>query len=399
LIGSSRSAAELDVVVVGGGVQGILALRALVDDGYACALVSEGDLGSGQTLHSHGFLNSGFGFGGPELQQASIDVVQPDLAALGVELSRDWVLIPPPGFSVAEGLPSADLPAGFDGALSETAVRWPDSSFPKRRLVEVLIENHLDRVLRGHATPSRDGDRVESVTVRTSESGEDVILATRTLVVAAGCGTKPILETLVGKTPQVDKIRHRRVHMICVRAPRGSLPTTSVAAMSLGLLLAAHRQPDNVTWYVTPLEFGGPSYDDIPTDAAGDADPQTVVRGCMSLLKLYPQLPNIDGLQIGCYAGYRQDVGDMPGARMCELVDGTSNVIMALPSGLIGPWLNVPAIRAIVGGLVEPNGTQPPLPGGGVNVRVGNPVEDRADFAWMTWNEWLRSYPELQDTR
>lgn len=111
--------------------------------------------------------------------------------------------------------------------------------------------------------------------------------------------------------------------------------------------------------------------------------------------KTEPGLDQIDGLQLGCYAGNRQDIGDMPGTRMCELVDGTSNVIMALPSGLIGPWLNVVTINEIVGGLVDPSGSQPPLPGGGTDVRVEDAVEDRPGFVWMDWNQWLRSYPQL----
>jgi hypothetical protein len=396
MAGPSRAPhADLDVVIIGGGVQGLLALDALVREGYACALAGEGDLGSGQTLHSHGFLNSGFGFSGPELQRASIDVVQPALLDRCVELARDWVFIPPPGFPVPEGLPAASLPPGFSASFGETAVRWSDSSFPKRRVVEVLSQGQQDRILRGRATPSMTGERVDAVTVRLEATGDEVVLSTKVLVVAAGCGTKRILQGLVGKTAQVEQIQHRRVHMICVRAPRGSLPTTSIAAMPLGLLLAAHNQPDNVTWYVTPLEFGGPTYDDVPADAASELDPEKVVKGCIGLLTLFPRLPEVEGLQIGCYAGYRQDVGDQPGSRLCSLVDGTRNVIMALPSGLIGPWLNLINIRDIVGGLVDPGGAQPPIAGGGLDVRVGRAVEDRPNFVWMGWEDWLRTYPEL----
>jgi hypothetical protein len=194
---------------------------------------------------------------------------------------------------------------------------------------------------------------------------------------------------------QTEQIKHRRVHMICVRAPRGILPTTSVVAMPLGLMVAAHDQPNNVTWYVTPMEMGGPSYEDIPDDAASDVDPEMVSRGCATLLTLYPGLPEIEGLQLGCYAGYRQDVGDSPGNRMCELLEGTTNVVVALPSGLVGPWLNATKVCEIVAGLVEPSGNQPALPGGGAGVLVGHAVEDRPDFEWAGWDEWLRKYPLL----
>jgi hypothetical protein len=204
-----------------------------------------------------------------------------------------------------------------------------------------------------------------------------------------------MLQGLVGETQQTEQIAHRRVHMICVRAPRGSLPTTSVVAMPLGLMIAAHDQPNDVTWYVTPMEMGGPSYDDVPIDAAADVDPEMVARACVSLLALYPRLPEVDDLRLGCYAGYRQDVGAVPGNRMCELVEGTSNVIVALPSGLVGPWLNATRTCEIVGGLVDPSGSQPPLPRGGAGVRIGSAVEDRPDFVWMGWEQWLHEYPQL----
>jgi glycine/D-amino acid oxidase-like deaminating enzyme len=386
---------RLDVVIIGGGIQGLVALNALIEKGYSCALVSDGDLGSGQTLHSHGYLNTGFGMFGPELPRASVDIVQPYLEERGLELSHDWVLIPPPNMPLFDGLPTATLPSEFAAPPGFGAVRLPDSSLPKRGLVEILSHSNRERILRGHATPRWNGTEVEAVSVRVPSSGAEVVISTKAILVAGGCGSKRFLQGLVGQTPQTEQIKHRRVHMICVRAPRGSLPTTSVVAMPLGLMIAAHNQPNNVTWYVTPMEMGGPSYDDIPGDAASDLDPEMVSRGFVSLLTLYPRLPEIDGLQLGCYAGYRQDVGDRPGNRMCELVEGTKNVVVALPSGLVGPWLNATRMCEIVGGLVDPSGNQPAVPGGGVGVRVGDAVEDRPDFVWMGWDEWLRKYPHL----
>ena len=392
---SSASKAELDVVIIGGGIQGLVALNALVEEGYSCALVSDGDLGSGQTLHSHGYLNTGFGMFGPELPRASVDLVQPYLEKRGLVLSHDWVMIPPPNMPLFDGLPHATLPSGFATPPGLRAVGLPDRSLPKRGLVEVLSQSHHERILRGQATPRWSGEQVKAVVVRLSAGGEEIVLSTKVVVVAAGCGSKRLLQGLVGQTPQTEQIKHRRVHMICVRAPRGTLPTTSIVAMPLGLMLAAHDQPNNVTWYVTPMEMGGPSYEDIPVDAASDVDPEMVSRGCATLLTLYPRLPEIEGLQLGCYAGYRQDVGDWPGNRMCELVEGTRNVVVALPSGLVGPWLNATRMCEIVGGLVDPSGSQRPLTGGGIGVRVGSPVEDRPDFVWMGWDEWLRKYPQL----
>src|SRR6266436_1406755 len=346
--GSPLIIPQLDVVIVGGGIQGLVALDALV--------------------------------------------VEPYLEQRGLELSHDWVLIPLPNMPAFEGLPTAALPTGFVAPLGLAAVRLPDRSVAKRRLVEVLSNGHHARILHGRATPRFSERRVEAISVSVPGSGEEVVLETKAIVVAAGCGRKPFLEGLVGQTAQTEQIKHRRVHMICVRAPRGALTTTSVVAMPLGLMLAAHDQPDNVMWYITPMEVGGPSFDDVPGDAAGEVDPEIVSRAWMSLLTLFPGLPEVDGLQIGCYAGYRQDIGDRSGNRMCDLVEGIANAIVALPSGLIGAWLNATTLSEILGGLFEPSGAQPPLPGGGVGIRVDDPVEDRPDFKWMGLGEWSEKY-------
>jgi hypothetical protein len=287
-------------------------------------------------------------------------------------------------------LPPASLPAGFAPAFRDAARKLPDQSFGKRRLVEALLRGREGRIIRGSVVGFRGRAPVETVRVQPAGSRAVVELHTKAVVVAAGCGSKRLLRGLAGPTPQVERIAHRPVHMVCLRAPRGALPPTSVVALPLALLLAAHDDGDAVTWYATPMELGGPSCDDVPGDAAASIVPAALARAADALLALYPPLPDVAGLRVGSYAGYRQDIGEGPGVRLCEVVDGTGNVVAALPSGLVGPWLNAADALEIVRGLVHPSGTQPDLPGGGEGVRAGSPVEDRPGFAWMTWQGWHR---------
>lgn len=379
---------DLDVVVIGGGIQGLLALDALIERRYACALVTDGTLGGGQTLHSHGFLNTGFGFMGPELPAAVADVVHPYLRSRGVPVNGEWMLIPPPGMPPPDGAADTVLPDGFDTARFERSYRVADRNLPKRRLVEVLSQGRLERVVRGRASLQRTGS---GITVTVHRDHGEIVLAPRAVVVAAGCGSKRLLGEIASETDGVREIKHRRVHMIVMRAPRGALPAVSVMAMPLGLMLVAHESDDAVTWYVTPMEFGGPSFDDVPSDAKADVDPATIARGCEAVLALYPRLADVRELVVGCYAGYRQDIGDQPGLRRCELVEGASNVIVALPSGLVAPWLNAARVAELVATTVEPRGRQSPIPGGGENVEVGTPVEDRPGFVWTGLNDALRA--------
>ena len=381
--------AELDVVIIGGGLQGLLALETLSEGGYAVALVSDGDLGEGQTLHSHGFFNTGFGMLGPALPDAAREVVQPYLRAHGVEPTGDWRIVLPPGFPGSDAMSSAPLPDGFAMCAAD-AVASPDRSFPKRQLVEAVARARFDRVLRGRARLEGQAGGLRTVSVATA-SGAEVVVRARAVVVAAGCGTKQLLEDVAGRTEQTATIKHRRVHMICLRAPSGALPATSVMVMPLALMLAAHAEGGHVTWYVTPMEFGGPTYDDVPITADADVDTAAVSRGFRALLELFPGLLEAAGVTAGAYAGYRQDVGDTPGVAMCEALAGADDVIIALPSGLVAPWLNARRITELVSERAAPSRRVVRLRAGGVGVRVGDAVEDRPGFAWRPVEQFARA--------
>lgn len=394
----------VDVVVIGGGVQGLLILDTLIAAGYSCVLVTEGDLGAGQTLHSHGFLNTGFGLGGRELPAAAAQIVHPYLRTRGVSLMGNWAVLPPAGLRglllrarpAFTRLPPAHLPAGFSPAFKDAARALPDCSFSKRQLVEALSQGREDYIVRGLVTGFRGREPVEAVVLRPEGSDTEVELRAGAVVVAAGCGSKRLLRDLVGATPQFKRIKHRVVHMLCLRAPRGALPAASVAALSLGLLLAAHDDGERITWYVTPMQLGGSSFDMVPNDAAAPADSTVLRRAWDTLQTLYPPLLGVAGLQVGYYAGYRQDIGNWPGARLCAVIAGAGNVIAALPSGLVGPWRNAAGALTLVRGLTAPSGAgaQPALAGAGQGVCVGRPVEDRSGFAWQSSEDWLRSLPK-----
>ncbi|MGE5602775.1 MAG: FAD-dependent oxidoreductase [Nitrososphaerales archaeon] len=394
---SELTSVQVDVVIIGGGVQGLVILNELTERRYTCALVTDEDLGGGQTLHSHGFLNTGFGMAGNELPAGAVAIVQPYLLSKGVPVQENWIVLAAPGFPALAGLPPVNLPPGFAPAFAEAARKLPDRSLDKQQLVEVLARDRMDRVIRGTVAGFRGRNPVEAVVVQPQGSAEMLELQARAVVVAAGCGSKKLLAGLAGAAPQLDAIKHRLVHMVCVRAPRGALPAVSVAALPLGLLLAAHEDADWVTWYVTPMEFGGPSFDDVPNDASAGTLPAMLARAAAAVLKLYPSLPDTLGLRVGHYAGYRQDIGDMPGVRMCQVAAGTGNVVAALPSGLIGSWLNAADALALLDGLIGPatrTGDRGPLPWGGEGVRVGRPVEDRPGFEWQTWEQWHQLLPQ-----
>lgn len=66
--------AELDVMIVGGGVAGLWLLNRLVAERYTVGLIEKGELGGGQTVHSQGIIHGGMkytlGGGNPESADA-----------------------------------------------------------------------------------------------------------------------------------------------------------------------------------------------------------------------------------------------------------------------------------------------------------------------------------------
>ena len=388
----SGPAIKIDVVVVGGGLQGLLLLDELSAAGRSCVLVSTTDLGHGQTLHSHGLLNTGFGFAGPRLREIRDRLVLPFLRSHRIPTYGSWFLLSPDEVDVGEAVGPRDLPDGFD-AGGVFVRRVPELNFPKRTLIETLARDHMDRIVRGNLVELSGARDVQSVKVRTVGAGKTLTLAPAAVILATGTGTKRLAGSLVGATGQLATIRHRRVHIICVRGPVGSLPEASVLSTAGGFNLVAHADGVSRTWYSTPFQDDDPSFDDVPDDAQSPVDSGVVIGGLQRLEKLFPEIAGTPELRFAAYAGYRQDVGDVAGTPLCEMLQGMSNVVVALPSLVVNAWSNAKTVAGIVDGLAVRRTPQPEIPGAGVGVRVAPLREDAADIRWRTWRQLQNGEP------
>lgn len=76
--------AAVDVLIVGGGLQGLVLLRDVLAARYSCVLITKGPVASGQTPHSHGLLNSGAGLLTGSLEEELHTATLPYLRLLGV---------------------------------------------------------------------------------------------------------------------------------------------------------------------------------------------------------------------------------------------------------------------------------------------------------------------------
>jgi glycine/D-amino acid oxidase-like deaminating enzyme len=377
---------EIDVLIVGGGLQGLVLLDEFTARGRSCVLVTPTELGLGQTLHSHGLLNTGFGFAGPELRDTRDRLVLPFLRARAIEPYGEWFLLAPDEVQVGESASADSLRAGLDLGAAHVR-RLNELNFPKRRLVESLALDHLGRIVCGRVTAVRGTRAIDTVRVRPAASGEELLFAPSVVVAATGTGTKSFVGSVAGATSQLARIRYRRVHILCVRGPTDVLPATSVLSLVHGLNVVAHEDGRTVTWYSTPFQDDDPNFDEAPDDAEAEVDEDVVAGGFSRLQNLFPAIATSRRLRFTAYAGYRQDVGETVGTPACELVDGTANLLIALPSLVVNAWSNAKIAAGIVDAVAPRKVRQPHIPGAGVGVRVGRMREDRPGVRWGTWRE------------
>lgn len=394
-------------MILGGGIQGLVLLRDLTEAGYACVLVTNAELGSGQTLHSHGLLNSGTGLLTGALQEELYRLTLPYLSRLNVPVygeDRSFLLAPTPmvdqltpaweanAYHPQRVSPSS-LPLGFKPVGSTYRVHG--FNVDKRRLVEALAAGFEGLVVRGEVVDANDGLRV-----REAASEEVLPFEPRAIIVAAGCGSKRLLRNVFGvEEAALAKITYTKPHMICVMAPAEVFPQIgTVLCPELIVVSHSHTDADRsqerlVTWYVTPAGAAPVRHAEAPDDAIAEVEGPVVASGIEALVRLFPRLANDnDGVQATVFAGFKQDFDGVPTQRACELVDPERNLLMVLPSVLANAVPNsVDAVSVLRQRLGEPTGRAPDIRHhGGAATGKLNELSDQT--IWTNWGDFARRY-------
>lgn len=381
-------------------MQGLVVLRELTSAGYGCVLITNRHLGSGQTLHSHGLLNSGTGLMTGALRPELYEATLPFLRQLGVPVygdDRSFLLLPDPVVSQLAPAWEANgyhprradagaLPAGLEAVAP--VYRVEGLNVDKRRLVAALSAGLEHLVLAGQVMDAGD-----TIRVRPEPAGEPVSVQARAVVVAAGCGSVRLLRDAFGVEAAPGRVTYRKVHMICVRGPATALPDVGTV-VAPEVMIVGH--PDGgrgvsgdqrVTWYVTPADPAPTTYTDAPDDGVASVEEAAVRSGIEALERLVPALAREERIQATVFAGYKQDFDGQATQPACEVVDDERNVVLALPSVFANAVPNAHQVRDLVGRRIRrPSGTRSPHWRGGA--RVGDLNEDHG--VWTPWTEFGR---------
>lgn len=395
----------VDVVVVGGGIQGLAVLRELVEAGFSCVLVTDADLGAGQTLHSHGLVNSGTGLLTGALRREIHEITLPYLRRLGVPLTggaRSFLMAPDevvaqlaPAWEANGYRPEPVAPTLLPQGLRPLApvYRLNGLNVHKRRLVRALADGVEHLVLPGEVVGAEGG-----IEVRLAGSDETVVLDARAVVLAAGCGTKRLARDVFGAgVAAVDDIAYAVLHMICLRGPVDVLPEVGTVLLPQ-LIAVGHTVGDaaasgerTVTWYVTPSDPAAQHHAEAPAHAIAAVDDDVVAAGVEALTRLCPSLADGGRLQATVFAGYKQQLGAEPTRRTCSVLDEDRNLVMVLPSVLANAVPNALDVVEDLRRRVEPTRRTPEMPVYGP-VRVGELNEHTTQVAWTTWSDFARRH-------
>ncbi|HEX2273517.1 MAG TPA: FAD-dependent oxidoreductase [Acidimicrobiales bacterium] len=385
----------------------MVVLRELTSAGYGWVLITDADLGSGQTLHSHGLLNSGTGLVTGALLRELHELTLPYLRRVGVPFygeDRSFLLAPGavvdqlrPAWEANQYRPERIDPSSLPDRFEPLAPVYRVQGFnvDKRALVAALSTGLEPLVLLGEVVDASDTIRVQA-----KASGEIVSLEARAVVVAAGCGTKRLLGDVFAVDEAIlDRIKYTKAHMICLRGPAGVLPYVGTV-VAPELMIVGHPSPGHpspsqglVTWYVTPASpVPPPRHEEAPDNGAAAVDAPVVTSGVEALGRLVPSLfLDDERIQATVFAGYKQDFDGEPTRRVCEVVDAERNVLMVLPSVLANAVPNafdaLTLIRARLEGTVAPADV-PRGPG----VAVGELNEDADPMRWTSWGDFAHMY-------
>ncbi|WP_436926933.1 FAD-dependent oxidoreductase [Halosimplex amylolyticum] len=434
--------ADVDVLVVGGGIQGLLLLNELSDRGYATALVSNAPLGSGQSFDWPGTLSKGYLDPDPEQRRTVAERWLPFAEGEHVPVAGgEWYVcstdhpyryLPPQwdegGYEYDErgidGLPEIYRDGTiFAKGSGEHVTAVDEYAIDREALVRALADGHEERIVVGDiaefaftdgagSPPALDGLTVETHEDLTVEFDPDYVVA------ATGTGTHGLVDSLVGADgfaesggdpervrESISPVTYRNVLVLAVRGPATDLPAVSAYLPHKGMSVVArrhrHREENYVTWYVT----NDTATDEVAPveatdDATGTLDPEQVEVGYNKLFELAPAVKDraADGADIEfyAYAALEQRIDGESTRHLATSLDGLANVGVALPSGAAGVWVATDETLDYVSNAVDPSGPVDGVPTGG-NPPIGRLADDRPGARWLDWKALGVRYPRVQN--
>lgn len=417
---------ELDLAIVGGGIQGLSLLHHFREDRRGSAvLIARGNLGDGETLHSHGYLHKGYHLPPGEasslpaviesfdwwdgfMRDQELDAVEPAPVYADVPaeqrgpMTRAW----------SEGNLSyrelEELPVPLrEGVYARAQPALPfeihDRLFQPWKVIEKLAEPLQHLLIRGELTGMRwdpETNRIAECTVSTP--GGELRLSCKVVVLATGAHTQALLKNIEapdGSRPFRDRLEHihvvRRIPMILIKG--SSLPSLTGRFNPVPPInMMTHTGDDGERmWVVTPMEGHASSRDDHREEVQA-VDSGVVSKTLQALSEMMPDFRSQAGGALhSAYSGAKIDHPD--GLQKWFIGDaGIENlryvwpVLWGLAHGasreLLRDLTDSRLLPAVSAG--EAGGLEAALPDAIRGVPIGEELRLSRALDWHTFEEW-----------
>lgn len=269
----NESTIRNDVLIIGGGVQGLWLLNDLRSEGYSAFLLERRELGGEQTCHSHVYLHKGHLYRETALAKRLTEVNLRWDAWLSRNRPRRGVLPSYFGFqNPGDAQERTHLwdqagltyrlvsqPPALRGGKVRITYQSPEICLDGESLVRKLSRGMMPFITRIDEVESvqmeSNTGTVEQVEARTP-AGVRLIFRPQALVLAAGAGNQSLLnlatggrQPLMGRLSGVQQLR--KAYMLIVCGNKGRLkPLTGVFQMG-GLFIVSRQIGEKTVWLVS----------------------------------------------------------------------------------------------------------------------------------------------------
>jgi len=420
---AGRSSCTYDCLVIGSGYGGLACLNALRKAGYSAVLVSDGQLGEGQSLKCHGWLHRGTfpALLAPPLAKAWWEATSA-FAPAGYEGNGADVCfsVPTPAFEgkLKPCLEDLSMPYEVlkaDGGI--TTIKSPDVVFDKPTWVAKMASG-LEPFIGVNMPCTSLAGGADGTWEATC--GSEVVRA-KYVCVAAGTGNMAVLK---GVTPEIaaEAIAPnqwiRPLTMFCVRGPKSLVGSTSTLVIRPPLppaMLACNPGEETSVLYCTPFP-GAPKPGESPESVMWDKyssetwssksewqagmEPETSYATAV-MKALFAERPDLlearDELEFAFYGGMKQDAGWQTKPMAMHLAEpaGSKNLVVANSQFIGLCWSMadqlVGKVKEAIGEASEAEAPSWGLKGTAQSA-LGAVEETKAGVEWLKFDDYKARY-------